>query len=63
MTIRPAPACYDCKHFLKDEFILVPKCKAFPKEIPVEIFWQGEKHDKPFKGDRGIRFEAREGEL
>lgn len=63
MTTRPAPDCYKCKHFLKDEFILVPKCKAFPKEIPPMIWGYGEKHDKPFKGDRGIRFEAIEEEL
>ena len=45
--------CINCKHLLPDK-----KCKAFPEEIPNEIFVTGEHdHTEPFKGDNGIQFE------
>jgi hypothetical protein len=35
------------------------KCKAFPEGIPDEILINGNKHNKPFKGDKGIQFEEK----
>ena len=45
--------CALCKHLSGSR-----KCKAFPKEIPDEIFVTGEHdHNEPFKVDNGILFE------
>ena len=50
LTIAP---CVYCKHLRKNL-----ECDAFPNGIPEEIFILGESdHTKPFKGDKGIRFE------
>lgn len=47
--------CYDCQYFRGAK---EGRCDAFPDRIPNEI-WSGEvRHDKPFPGDRGIRFQA-----
>lgn len=50
--------CTRCKHF--DELSVFGKkktCKAFPNEIPEEI-WLGENdHKNPHEGDNGIQFE------
>lgn len=51
----PAPDCYDCKHFNKDDVNI--SCKAYPEKIPRDIFIWGKKHIKPRKGDNGIQFE------
>ncbi len=45
--------CMECI-FLYDNLI---SCKAFPKGIPNEILDGKFNHNKPFKGDNGIRFE------
>lgn len=50
------PVCFQCAHWHEPE----DTCDAFPDGIPFEIFFGGNKHTKPFKGDRGIRFEAKE---
>lgn len=51
----PRPVCLDCKHLVSIEGN--PKCKAFPEEIPEEIWMGGNNHKKPFPGDHGIQFE------
>jgi excisionase family DNA binding protein len=48
-----SPPCYDCIHFREAKS---GKCDAFPDQIPEQL-WSGEfQHDKPFPGDRGLRF-------
>ena len=32
------------------------RCKAFPERIPREVLRGEKEHDKPIKGDHGIRF-------
>ncbi|MCK9596415.1 hypothetical protein M0R19_04485 [Candidatus Pacearchaeota archaeon] len=59
MTTGKVPMCINCIHF-KIEFGL--PCDAFPKGIPDEIFMSSFDHHKPFKGDRGIRFEKKKKE-
>jgi hypothetical protein len=50
------PQCFECEHY-KGKF----KCKAFNK-IPNEIIIDGSfDHSKPFKGDKGVRFEEIKG--
>ena len=49
------PQCVFCKHLTTRR-----TCKAFPKEIPKEIYLEEFDHTKPFEGDNGIRFEERE---
>lgn len=53
--ITALPQCLDCAHWHTD----TATCKAFPEEIPDEIFLGRMKHDKPYPGDHGIRFERR----
>ena len=53
--------CTSCKNYNKNstnaENDIIGTCKAFPKEIPEEI-WTGENnHTKSYKGDNGIQFE------
>jgi excisionase family DNA binding protein len=53
MKQNPYSMCHDCQYFRGAKRGI---CDAFPDEIPNEI-WSGKvKHDKPFPGDRGIRF-------
>ena len=52
--IIPA-SCYPCKHYHHGR-----TCDAFER-IPSAIFSGADYHDKPWSGDRGIQFEAREG--
>lgn len=44
--------CTDCKHFFKDDLEHC-RCKAFPDEIPDEVFW-GNYEDEC---NNGIKFE------
>ena len=48
--------CPSCKNIRADEKG-DPKCNAFPKGIPEAIFSAEFDHTKPFKGDKGIRYE------
>lgn len=51
---RPAfsAICTFCAHYNRGTFT----CKAFPKDIPAEI-WEGRHdHKTPFTGDNGIQF-------
>jgi len=43
--------CLFCKHYI------YLSCKAFPDEIPDEIFTGEYDHTEPYEGDNGIRFE------
>jgi hypothetical protein len=44
--------CATCRHYRK-----VGRCKAYPDGIPEELLTGAVQHDKPYKGDNGIRFE------
>lgn len=46
--------CLNCKNY---EF---NGCKAYPIEIPYQIFSGQHDHTKPFPKDNGIRFEPKE---
>lgn len=48
--------CYWCKHQVSGKSY----CKAFPDGIPRRIMSNVVKHDKPYPGDNGIKFEAEE---
>ena len=56
-------SCLTCKHFTwkKVNGTTMPSggCKAFPGGIPIEIQFGSISHDKPFKGDNGIRYEQK----
>ena len=52
MTHVLRPACEKCRHFTEAGRI----CAAF-EDIPLEIWFNQRLHDKPFRGDGGIRFE------
>jgi hypothetical protein len=60
--IGPAPDCYKCKHLHpKEQRDSTPMtCAAFFEGIPNEIFFQGTSHKKPYRGDKGFRFEPKE---
>ena len=59
-------SCLTCKHFtwkkVNDTPMPSGNCKAFPNGIPIEIQFGAVSHDKPFKGDGGIRYEKFERE-
>ena len=50
--------CSFCKHL---DDTKARACNAFPKEKGIPwVFWNNEKkHNKPYKGDNGVRFEKR----
>ena len=52
--MKPEVNCNNCKHY-GDDYGL-GKCKAFPDGIPLPIAAGNILHDKPFNGDKGIRF-------
>ena len=45
--------CNQCKYINNNG----ATCKAFPGGIPEEILRGQHKHERPYKGDNGIRFE------
>jgi hypothetical protein len=60
MTIGPAPICIWCKRYLEGKDIGDSNtCDAFPEGIPDEIQVGGFDHRNQFKGDKGVRFDAR----
>lgn len=56
LTADAAPQCFHCK-YLDRSTNLKLKCKAFPEGIPDELAYETVKHDKPYLGDQGFRFE------
>lgn len=58
MVSYPRPACFTCKHFDVESRFIKPVCVAFPKGIPEEIYYEGNPHTDPYKGDHGIRYEV-----
>ena len=54
--ILSPPQCLNCTRYnvYKNNTV---SCNAFPNGIPDEILDAENNHDKPFKGDNGIRFE------
>lgn len=50
--------CHSCKHYIITGDI-IPRCKAFPDGIPMEIFREEVEHTKPYKNDNGIVFEEK----
>lgn len=49
--------CLECKYLGETTDDFIATCKAFPKGIPDEIFFEKIIHDKPYPGDNGIQFE------
>ena len=52
-----SPVCSYCRHLSNKPD---RKCKAFPDGIPMMIWLGRHKHNSPYPGDNGIRFERRE---
>ena len=54
--------CANCKHLdpIPRSGPFTFKCAAFPGGIPSEILEARHDHRKPFPGDHGIRFEAKD---
>lgn len=50
--------CLKCKCLGETTKDFIATCKAFPKGIPDEIFFENVMHDKPYLGDNGIKFES-----
>ncbi len=48
--------CFNCKHLNDDE----ASCKAFPEQIPTDIYYGDVSHDVPYKGDNGIQHEFKD---
>ena len=46
-------SCQSCKHYKTQR-----KCKAFPKEIPDEIWYGKNDHKQKVRGDNGIQYES-----
>ena len=58
MKTYPSPNCYIFKNVI-DLTIKDKSCKAFPEGIPDNIFFHGEPHEKPVKGQgNSIVYEA-----
>ena len=55
---RTNPMCFRCVHFGETPSGI--GCTAFPDGIPYDISVFGFDHRKPYKGDRGIRFKAKD---
>jgi hypothetical protein len=53
--MRPPNLCAHCKHFQKGF-----TCTAFPSGIPKSIVKAKVYHISPYRGDQGVRFEARD---
>ena len=53
--------CHYCKHYIISDDI-IPRCKAFPDGIPLEIFREEFDHTKPYKNENGIMFEEKDAE-
>jgi hypothetical protein len=47
--------CWNCLHFGGDN-PSARRCRAFPNEIPLEIWEAKRNHDEPYPNDGGIRF-------
>ena len=60
MTINSQ--CMFCKNYKgvkdNDNYMVKHFCSAFPDGIPNGIFFSKVLHNKPYKGDHGIQFEA-----
>lgn len=48
--------CLDCKHFINDDSNVL-KCKAYPKEIPNNIFFDKSGNLCQIKNKDGVHFE------
>jgi hypothetical protein len=46
--------CLECGHLID---LVESTCEAFPAGIPLDILQDRLRHDQPFPGDHGIRFE------
>jgi len=56
MPTLSIPRCFSCRHYQGPEPSGGFKCAAFER-IPQEILDNEVDHTKPFKGDRGVRYE------
>lgn len=55
LYLENPPPCFDCELYSGEL-----KCKAFPAGIPDEILDGKNDHRKPYPGDHGIVFSARD---
>ncbi len=46
--------CLNCRHLVD---LVEGTCLAFPDQIPLDILQDRIRHDRPFPGDHGLRFE------
>lgn len=50
--------CLDCKNFIGKKDNNTFHCKAYPDEIPEDVFWNKINHEKNIEGDNGYKFES-----
>ncbi len=57
MTTISPPMCLFCAHYRGVRNGGVPRCAAYPEQIPDAIYDEYADHRLPFAGDNGIRFQ------
>ena len=60
MTTFAPPMCLNCIHFQDENDEGQAVCTAFPDGIPDKIFFEAGNHKKPWPGDHGVRFAAKD---
>lgn len=50
--------CYYCEHYINTDSV-IPKCKAYPDGIPIEILREEVDHTKHYKNDNGIVYKKK----
>ena len=53
--------CRACKHLIEEKESGGAICDAFPQGIPLEIWCNHVEHEEEYPGDKGIRFEEKDG--
>lgn len=57
MSDTGLPICFSCTHRGNEAGGTVENCSAFPQGIPDAIILSEVDHHRPYRGDRGIRFQ------